>query len=298
MELLKVGTAHSHFIQKFGYLGAFEKLKECGFDSVDFSFYYNQNADDYILRKSDEDLKEFCLELKSAADEAGIFVGQTHAPYYFDSPERFCDEEFIKVFKQAIKATAYLGSKYIVIHPALCEDPENNHQRVMRTNTAFFKALQPLAVELGVTIAIENLCFVPPVKWPGLISATFSAAKLIELIDGLGEGFCACLDTGHAFFSGQEPATFARLLGNRLKVLHMQDGDGENDAHMPATLGRINWDEFLKALSDVNYQGVLNMEMSYRRFGGLNNILETGKFVSEIGREFARKIEAYKGGNV
>ncbi len=298
MELLKVGTSHSQFITKYGYEEALRKVKECGFDSVDFSFFTNQDAEDFILKQSDEALERFCLKLKTVAEEIGLVIGQTHAPYYFIAPEKLLEREFIHIFEQAIKATAYLGSNYIVVHPVLVVDPENNHDLVMKINKAFFGALQPLAIKLGVKIAIENLCFVPPVKWPGLASATFSAAKLKQLIDEMGEGFCACLDTGHAFFSGQNPAEFARMLGDRLQVLHMQDGDGEDDSHVPPTLGRIDWDDFVKALVEVDYQGVLSMESSYRRFGGVNHILETGRFLSEIGKNLARKIQALKGGKV
>lgn len=296
MKLLKVGTANSHFIYKYGYKDGLKKVRECGFDSIDFSFFAYQTDADFVLKKNDNDLKTFFKQLKTIADDVGLEFGQTHAPYYNYLPlEQLCGNEYLNLFINSIKSTAYLGSKYLVIHPAIFRDAENNYMRSFDANIKFFGLLKSVAKDFGVTIAVENLCAINPLREMGVPSATSSGEKLSHLVDALGDGFCACLDTGHAFFTGQDPAQFARLLSDRLKVLHIQDGDGYDDMHVPPTLGHINWQDFLSALKEINYQGVLNMEISYRRFGGYNNLMETGKFLSEIGRDFAKQIGKMEG---
>lgn len=61
MDLLKVGTAHSHFIYKYGYKGAFAKLRECGFDSVDFSFFRISSRERFYPFKKRWRFKKFLL---------------------------------------------------------------------------------------------------------------------------------------------------------------------------------------------------------------------------------------------
>lgn len=291
MRALKVGSVNSQFILKYGYAEALKRSRACGFDSVDFSFFANQAKEDFVLKKTDAELKKFCTELRTVAEDIGLDIGQTHAPYYFIPPETYCDWEFVKIFAQAIKATAWLGSKYVVVHPALYKDAENNYMRSFETNRTYYGMLKPVANDFGVTVAIENMCAINPLKNTGVPSATSTAEKLSHIVDEMGEGFCACLDTGHAFYCGQQPADFARRLGKRLQVLHMQDGDGNDDLHVPPTLGRIDWADFLRALKEIDYQGVLNMESSYSRFGGVDNLMETGRFLSALGKDFARRIE-------
>lgn len=294
MELLKVGTANSHFIYKYGYDGSFKKVKECGFDSVDYSFFAYQDKEQFLMTKSDKELKSICSDIKSAAEDTGVIVGQTHAPYYFVPTERYFDKDMQEIFIKSIKATAYLNSPYIVIHPIIFKDPENNFMKSIEVNEAFYKNFASVANDYNVTIAVENLCAINPLKNTGVPSATSSPEKLNYLLDKLGDGFCACLDTGHSFFCGQNPADFVRGLKGRLKVLHVQDGDGDDDMHIPPTLGLIDWQDFTKALAEVNYQGVINMEISYRKFGGMENIIQTGKYLSAIGKEFAEKIEEHR----
>lgn len=236
--------------------------------------------------------------MKAVANDNDVIVGQTHAPYYFLPTERYFDSDMTEIFIKSVKATAWLGSKYIVIHPIIFKDPENNFMRAFDANKKFYGRLKSVALDYGVEIAIENLCAVNELRTCGVPSSTSSAEKLGFLIDAMGEGFCACLDTGHAFFCGESPAHFARGLGKRLKVVHLQDGDGLDDMHIPPTLGLIDWQDFLKALVEIDYNGILNMEISYRRFCGMNHIIETGKFLSSIGKDFAMQINGLKGANL
>ena len=296
--MLKVSTSTAHFKEVFGDLEGLRKIKECGFDSVDFGLHGYQDDEDSILNKDDAAITEYFTKVKKFLDEIDLEVSHTHAPYYFFAPmEEFLKDEFAEIFRKAMLATKVLGSKYIVIHGALCPDYENDFQINYEVNVKYFKKLKPYIKEYGVMIALENMDSINPLKHTGMPGVLSSATKMKIMMDDLGEGFCACLDTGHAFLAGQEPGKMARLLGDRLKVLHMQDGDGVNDMHIPPTCGYIDWDDFLSALHEINYEGSLNFEVDFLR-SGAKNICALGGFLCSLGRDFAQRIESMKGKNV
>ncbi len=280
----------------------FAMIKECGFDSVDYGFWGAPDTD-FILNQDDESIKKFCDNKKTIAAKYGLFFGQTHAPAYLPwdlEPERYFDENYVKMFINSVKATAWLESPYMVVHPIMFMDPENNFFKSIDYNKRFFEILKPYALKYGVTICIENMCALNPLKNQGVPSNSSSAEKLNYLIDQLGDGFAACLDTGHAFFCGQEPGKFARLLGHRLKVLHLQDSDGVQDIHVPPTYGYADWEDLLKALKEIGYDGILNLETSF--VGALNckctyqpttstPLISMGKYLTALARDFSKKIE-------
>ena len=53
-----------------------------------------------------------------------------------------------------------------------------------------------------------------------------------------------------------------KVLGNRTRVLHVQDNLGAKDDHLIPTEGTINWKKFATALGEIDYQGTFNFEIS------------------------------------
>ena len=304
MSLLKVGNSHAHFKDLYGELGSLKLIKDCGFECVDYSLHcyqdfsvqdYTKFSSDYIFYQPDSEIKKHFVEVKKYMDDIGLIAEHTHAPFYYFAPaECFNNKDFVSLFLKAIDASMYLGAKQIVIHPPQCSDPENNYKRLFDIAYKYYGQLQQRAIDDGVEIAIENLGCYDVLKGKIGMPSTFSSAeKLLNIINALGKGFCACLDTGHAYFAGQDPAHFARLLGDKLKVLHLQDTDGYNDLHICPTCGYINWDDFIHALVDINYNGVLNFEVNFHRSGD-KNMFAYGQFLSVIGHNWAEDIENIK----
>jgi sugar phosphate isomerase/epimerase len=89
---------------------------------------------------------------------------------------------------------------------------------------------------------------------------------LLKYANTLGEEFCTCLDTGHAQLLSINPASAAKILGESLKVLHVNDNDKFRDRHYPVGVGAIDWKEFVSTLNSIGYQGVFNLELSLGKF--------------------------------
>ena len=302
MSNAKVGTSNGHFYAVFGEYGSLDVIKECGFEYIDYGLCAYQdltlksydNPKDFIFYKSDEEIIKHFTKVKEYLDKIDLKVYHTHAPYYFFAkPYQFVEEEFIDIFKKSILASHILGAKYMVIHPADATDPENEYEETYKYNLEYFRALKDYAIKYNINLAIENMD-----KWikqknqcgPGCFS---SAEKMLRLVNDLGDGFSVCLDTGHAYAAGQNPAVMAKFLGDKLTVLHIQDNDGTDDQHMPPLFGKINWDEFLKTIADMNFDGIINLEVNMLR-SGKNNVKALGSFLSSLGHDFYNRIERYK----
>ena len=82
-------------------------------------------------------------------------------------------------------------------------------------------------------------------------------------MDQLDEAcFGICLDTGHLNLKDKDQRNFILKAGKRLKALHIADNQGETDQHMmPYGRGNIDFDEVIRALREVDYEGLFNLEI-------------------------------------
>ena len=251
-------------------------------------------------KMSCDNWKQHVEDMHETFERYGLKCIQTHAPYYlWNDPNEYLDESFCRRYINAIKATAWLGAPYMVAHPVLVREGKETHyadgdclQQSLDYNFKFFSYLQPYALEYGVTIAIENVCGTNALRYRGIPGVFTTAEKFHMLLDRLGDGFAVCFDTGHAYYSAENPAHFVKKLGNRLKVLHVHDNDGRLDLHNPLSFGYINWSDFIKALDEIGYDGVFSLEHKYTHFtADTEHLLALGELSCAIARDIV------KGGN-
>lgn len=84
------------------------------------------------------------------------------------------------------------------------------------------------------------------------------------LIDRLDpEVFGICLDTGHLNLAeDNDQRNFILKAGDRLHALHIADNEGRGDQHMmPYGRGIVDFDAVVKALREINYEGLFNLEI-------------------------------------
>ena len=88
---------------------------------------------------------------------------------------------------------------------------------------------------------------------------------LLDALDSKQVGIC--LDTGHLNLSeDKDQVRFIMKAGKRLKALHLADNDGSGDQHlMPSAKGQVDFQAVIKALHDVNYDGLYNFEVPGER---------------------------------
>jgi len=258
---MKVGISFRPNGNTYGRYGKekFSKIKQHGYNAVDYDIA-DTNLDLYNL--NEKELKLKINEEKSFANLAGIEIFQVHGPWRWppqDSSEQERSERLDKM-KKAVVITAMLGCDNLVIHPIMpygIEDLKLKKEReTWDLNFTFFQELVAYAKEHGVTICLENM----PMR-------NFSLAKPDKVLEFVKEinndHFKICLDTGHvAIFPELSVANEVRRLGSYIKVLHIHDNMGDKDSHLYPTKGIINWIDFIDAIIEIGYVGVLSLETS------------------------------------
>ena len=266
---MKISTQFGAYTMRFGPEVSLKILADAGFESCDYSL--TQNAikwdEPSLTDPTSPEFKAYFENIANIAKENKIEIGMTHAPYCMVF--RSNHEEYALNLERTIRAiyaTKLLECPYIVAHPVLHPDFNNgqNPERALQANIDYFKCLVPALKETGVVVCIENLYWGER-KDPKIPNSCTTPEQLIKIIDTLNETygpcFAACLDTGHATISGQDSIEFVEKLGDRLRVLHIQDNYGVLDNHVVPGKGVINWTAFMKTFKASGYQGTFNFEV-------------------------------------
>lgn len=149
---------------------------------------------------------------------------------------------------------AELGGFAVIVHPT---GRDSNVDAELHIG-AFRRSLDTLtarAEELGVRLACENL------QHKGQSRPLCRMEDLRRVVDDYPSTVGICLDTGHANNNGLDPADEARIAGERLIALHLQDTDAVEDRHWPPGLGNINWRRVSAALIEIGFDGAWTFEV-------------------------------------
>lgn len=258
---MRTGTSSNEYI-RYGIEEGAKKAKEHGFSCFDFSDFTDTETD--FFRLPEEEFKAELRRIKKAYESAGITVFQAHAPWRWpvnDSTEETRKERF-EAMSKAIRGCSYLGCPNFVVHvimPFGVDSPESPEE-MKKLNTEFMIGLGKVATEYGVKhINIENLPFkhLP-------INYTHQVVEFVKELNEISRGdmYKVCFDTGHANYCSENIADSIRLIGkDLLGTLHIHDNDGNSDQHLTPGQGNIDWNSFIKALKDIEFDGVLNLEI-------------------------------------
>ena len=272
---MKVSMSASAIMTMYGIEGGIKMLADAGFEAVDFPLYGEAITpwDDGFYRDPFcEEFEQHFKRVKKVIADHGLEAYQSHAPYCAPNcsdPEKYAVIQRHTV--RAIYAGGYMECPHIVAHPVLHPDflDGQNRERAIQTNLEYFGKFAPALKDTGVIMCIENLFWGDPGK-PKFVNACSDADQLGALIDMLndqyGPYYGACLDVGHAVVAGNDPTQMLKALGERTRVLHLQDNGGVKDDHWLPARGVIRWDEFLPALQEIGYRGTFNMEIYFRDF--------------------------------
>ena len=269
----------------------YENLAIAGFQCVDYPLlHYNYQSP--MWRTSDEELRRKMENVRDIIHAYGLTVGQTHSPLDGYWGADYGSKELRwKAQIQAIKATAFLGAPYVVVHPLLSNyiaNPEN-YKEAKQLNMEYYNFLKPYLQEYDVKLAIENL-YTYDNNGMTCKCICSTARDLKDYVDTLdSERFVVCLDTGHALLASQNPTDMIYELGkDYLHVTHIHDNNSLDDYHMMPGAGKIDWYSVGKALHDIGYDGVFNFEADrpYYKMGEFvyELSLDLLKFYAELGK--------------
>lgn len=196
-------------------------------------------------------------EALKARDETGLFIDgtvcSTHWKIRLSDPDPDVRKQGLENLLTAIRDTHAMGGHTVLLVPGAVRDAqsENQQQAWDRSIEQIVQAI-PLAAELGVWIAIENV-------WNGFNyihegPSDQTAELFVKYVDAINSPWVGMqFDIGNHQKYGK-PALWIRQLGKRIVKLDVKDWS-TRDNFSKIGQGDVNWADVRKALLEIGYVG-------------------------------------------
>lgn len=203
---------------------------------------------------------EHVREAAELMKKIGIRANSFHAPFAdkidISSLHPAYRQSAVREVFAACDAAQTLGAHYVVIHPGPEKEgkprPEEWHHRMICA-TASLNEVARHCRHIGLTLLLENML-------PHLMFGHTS--DMLYLLGAIREtNVGTCLDTGHAFLSG-DLRTVVHKLSGHLRMLHVNDNLGDRDQHLPPGEGAIDWISLCRQLYQWRFRGPLILELA------------------------------------
>jgi L-ribulose-5-phosphate 3-epimerase len=235
---LKKGYMLSTFPGKeLSVLEQFKMLKAAGFDGVETPSHLNQ---DDVLR---------------ARDETGLLIpsvpsGKVSRPLADPDPAKRA--QAVEGIKQAVRDAKRYGASSVLVVPGGASESVSYADAFTR-NQAELRKVVPLAEELGVKLAIENV-------WNQFLLSPMEAVRFVDEFNTPAVGWH--FDVGNVIFLGW-PEQWIRTLGKRIQKLHIKEYSRKkmNERGLRAGFaveyleGDNDWPAVMKAVDEIGYTG-------------------------------------------
>ena len=220
-------------------LEKFQILKEAGFDGVEM---YSPGG------PPNE-------EIKAACEKTGIqiegMVDSVHWTQTLSHQDPAMRERGLEALNTALRDCKELGGSSVLLVPGKVDASVSYADCYKRSQEQIRKAI-PLARELGVKIAVENV-------WNHFLLSPLEAARYIDEFESPG-AIGWHFDIGNILIYGW-PDQWIRTLGNRIVKIHVKeyslaklDHEGRWAGFKVELLeGDNDWKSIMKALDDVGY---------------------------------------------
>jgi L-ribulose-5-phosphate 3-epimerase len=195
-------------------------------------------------------------EVMRARDEVGLVIPSVCGAYHWDKPLSHPDpkvrEAGLEALKQTLRDAKRYGATSVLLVPAVVNKEVSYTEAYTRSQAEIRKAV-PLAEELGVKIAIENV-------WNQFLLSPLEAARYVDEFNSPAVGWH--FDVGNIINYGW-PEQWVRILGKRIQKLHIKefsrkrrDNEGLWKGFDVALLEvDDDWPAVMKAVDEVGYSG-------------------------------------------
>lgn len=222
--------------------------------------YKKQSADEMLKAMEKLEIhylcvKDFHLPWKSTDGEIRAFVAKCAdhgvTPYGLGPVPSKTIEQIRRAFDFAkrLGVNVVVGSPYKVGKSAEGKD--------LLRNRELCEQISPLCDEYDIRFAIHNHGPDQPLCYP-------TGDVVCEFVKDLSPRMGMCLDIGHNYRSGKDPATCIRRYHGRLFDFHLKDiRPRENDPKADAMIlgrGVLDLPSIIRALCDVGYEGCCSIE--------------------------------------
>ena len=233
-----------------------DECAKAGYRVLDMNFCIAMNPNSEMRG---DHWADYVRHIGEYAAARNVRFTQSHLPYYdVGLGEQPFMEELIR---RSIIGSSMLGVRWCVTHPFTVYNAGDDVQASQAENIRYYARHIATARQYGVGIALEN-DFEYNAGQPRQRVYCASVRELCSLTDAFDdpEHVGVCYDFGHAHLVGGFHRQNLRMIGSRLKAIHVQDNHGEKDEHLLPMYGSIDWTECMTALRENGWQGDLTFE--------------------------------------
>jgi L-ribulose-5-phosphate 3-epimerase len=195
-------------------------------------------------------------EVLRARDEAGLQIPSvccsTHWKENLASPDPAMRQRGLDGLKQTLQDAKRYGATSVLFVPAVVSKDVSYADAYKRSQEELRKAI-PLAEELGVKIALENV-------WNNFLLSPLEAARFVDELNSKAVGWH--FDVGNILRNGW-PEQWIEVLGKRIQKLHIKEFSRKKmnseglwkGFDVKFLEGDNNWPRVMKALDKIGYTG-------------------------------------------
>jgi L-ribulose-5-phosphate 3-epimerase len=223
---------------KGSVLEKMKAVKEAGFEGAEMDSHMDQD------------------EVVRARDEVGLVIpsvcGAHHWSKPLSDPDPKVRAEGLEALKQTLRDAKRYGASSVLLVPAVVNKEVSYGEAYTRSQAEIRKAI-PLAEELGVKIAIENV-------WNHFLLSPLEAARYVDEFNSPAVGWH--FDVGNVITYGW-PEQWIRILGKRIQKFHIKEFSRKRSEQeglwkgfeVPLLEGDDDWPTVMKAIDAIGYSG-------------------------------------------
>ena len=227
--------------KRLSYADRFKLAREVGFEGVEAYTTPDQREAE---------------EIKKAAEDAKIRIhsvmNQGHWEWPLSSSDPAVVEKSVNAMRTSLHNAQFWGAETVLLVPGVV-NPATRYQDAWTRSQEQIRKLVPLAQELGVIIAVEEV-------WNKFLLSPLEMAKYVDEFDS--QWVKSYFDVGNVVLYGY-PQDWIRTLGKRIVKVHLKDFKRKEDGYAWVNLGEgdIDWGAVRQAFGEIGYSGYATTEL-------------------------------------
>jgi hexulose-6-phosphate isomerase len=234
----------SMLAKELPYLMRFKMARDAGFDAIEMQTAAGE---------------EEASEVRDAASATGLRVhsvmNMDHWRYPLSSADREVVNRSVAGMETSLRNAARWGADTVLLVPAVVDATTSYQDAWARSQRVIRERLLPLASELKVIIAVEEV-------WNKFLLSPLEFARYVDELDS--PWLKAYFDVGNVVFYGY-PQDWIRALGPRIAKVHLKDFHLDWPAGRFAWTnigeGDIDWPAVRRAFDEIGYRGYVTTEV-------------------------------------
>ncbi len=236
---LKKGIIIDMLSKQLDYLDRFRLAKRVGFDGIEA-----QTITDPAQAEA----------VREASRQSDMPVHSVMNMLHWKMPLSSNDPSVVAQGLQGMETSLHnarlWGAGVVLLVPAVV-NPDTSYSDAWKRSQKQVRKLIPLAKELRVIIAVENV-------WNKFLLSPLEFARYVDEFNS--PWVKAYFDVGNILLYGY-PQDWIHTLGKRIVRIHIKDFKTDTKEFVPLREGNVPWPAVHNALSDIGYSGFLTAEV-------------------------------------